>query len=588
MENWGAIAYNDQTLLVTPSSTMANRQTVYSIEAHEMAHQWFGDLVTMGWWDDLWLNESFASWMGAKQTDARNPSWHWWEHQDASKEDAMNADARATSHAIRQHVVNELEASSAFDPAITYNKGQALLRMLEAYMGPEAFRTGIRRYMRSHAYGNTFAGDLWQALDAQGGKVGAIAASWTTQPGFPLVAVQASCDASGARSITLSQQRFLLQGLGSGQGSWSVPLQLRSGNGKPQALLLNGSASKVPAGRCDETLSVNAGAIGYYRSVYDAATLSANTRGLGAMADGDRIALLDDQWALVQAGAQPLAGYLALVSAMGTAQNQRAWEQISSALEIIESAERGTPGHAAYVAYARSVLKPLAGKMGWDAQAGETPGISKLRRSLLSDLGTWGDPQVIAEARRRFAAMLADRGAVAVDDQAMVLGIVARNASAADFAQLHAIAQASNNETELRRYYAALMQVRDPALAEQAVAIALSEEIPKQADMLRLNLVFAVSDEHPVLGWNTLTSEQDRLLASHQPFGPIILAQYSPEVFWKALPLEQMEAWIKQHVPADMAPNLAHGMETARFKLSEQALLVKAADAYVGEQHAER
>ena len=587
MENWGAITYNDQALLVTPSSTMANRQTVYSIEAHEMAHQWFGDLVTMGWWDDLWLNESFASWMAAKQTDARNPSWHWWEQQDASKEEAMSADARATSHAIRQHVANELEASSAFDPAITYNKGQALLRMLEAYMGPDAFRSGIRNYMRQHAYGNTFAGDLWQALDgAGGGKVSTIAASWTTQPGFPLVAVQASCDASGKRSLDLSQQRFLLQGLGSGQGSWTVPLQLRSGNGKPQALLLNGSASNVPAGRCGETLSVNAGAIGYYRSVYDAATLAANTRGFGAMADGDRIALLDDQWALVQAGAQPLPSYLALASAMGTAQSPRAWEQITGALEIIETAERGTPGHAAFIAYARSVLKPLAGKMGWNAQAGEMPGISKLRRSLLADLGAWGDPDVIAEARKRFATFAADRNAIPVDSQAMVLGIVARNAGAADFAQLHAIAQGSKNETELRRNYSALMLVRDPALAEQAVAIALSDEIPKQADMLRWTLVTIVSDEHPVLGWHTFTANAERLMAPRQPFGPMLMAQYSPSIFWKALPPEQMEAWLKDHVPAEAAPNLAQGMERARFKLAEQALLVKAADAHTGAQPA--
>ena len=121
MENWGAITYNDQILLVTPSSTMGNRQEVFSVQAHEMAHQWFGDLVTMGWWDELWLNESFASWRAAKETDMRHPDWHWWEVQDDSKENAMRADARITSHAILQHVTNELEATSAFDPSITYD-----------------------------------------------------------------------------------------------------------------------------------------------------------------------------------------------------------------------------------------------------------------------------------------------------------------------------------------------------------------------------------------------------------------------------------------------------------------------------------
>ena len=582
MENWGAITYNDQALLITPSSTMGNRQNVYSIQAHEMAHQWFGDLVTMGWWDELWLNESFASWMAAKQTDMRNPAWHWWENQDASKEGAMSADALAGSHPIRQHVVNELDATNAFDPAITYSKGQAVLRMVETYMGADAFRAGIRKYMQTHAYGNTFSGDLWQALDgAGGGKISDIASSWTAQPGFPLVSVQSTCDAAGNRTIALTQQRFLQQGLGSGKGSWTVPLQVRSGSGAARPVLLDGSASGIAAGRCDEPLSVNANAVGYYRSTYDAATLALNTRGFGAMADGDRIALLDDQWALVGAGAQPLASYLSLASAMGTAQNQRSWEQITEALATIESAERGTQGYAAFAAYARSLLKPLSLTLGWDPKADETPGVRKLRRTLLADLGSWGDQDVIAEARKRFAAFAADRKAIEADEQGMVLSIVARNASAADFEQLHAIAKGAKNETELRRYYQAMTQVRDPALAAQVAKIALSDEIPKQADGVRFALVASLADQHPALAWSIFTANTERLLAPQQPFGPMILAQYSPEIFWQALPLDQLEAWIKGQVPADMAPNLARGMETARYRLAQKAKLSQSADAFI-------
>ena len=132
-----------------------------------MAHQWFGDLVTMGWWDDTWLNESFASWLAAKETAARNPEWRWWEEEDESKESAMAADARATSHAIEQHVTNELEALNSFDSDITYSKGEALLRMLEAYIGEDVFRQGIRSYIKSRAYSNAAAADLWNALASQ-------------------------------------------------------------------------------------------------------------------------------------------------------------------------------------------------------------------------------------------------------------------------------------------------------------------------------------------------------------------------------------------------------------------------------------
>lgn len=583
MENWGAITYNDQNLLITPSSTLANRQNVYSIQAHEMAHQWFGDLVTMGWWDELWLNESFASWMAARQTDIRHPDWHWWENQDGTKENAMRADALRDVHAIRQHVVNELDATNAFDPAITYNKGQAVLRMMETYMGADAFRTGIRSYMQTHAYGNTLSGDLWKALDQAGsGKISGIADSWTGQPGFPLVAVRATCAADGTRSIALTQQRFLQRGVKAGQSNWSVPLQIRSGSGAARAVLLEGSASGIAAGRCDEPLSINAGAVGYYRSVYDDATLARNTRSFGTLPDGDRIALLDDQWAMVGAGVQPLSHYLALASAMGTAQNERSWEQITAALATIDNAERGTAGHAAFNQYARALLKPLSLTLGWDAKTGDTPGVRTLRRTLLTDLGTWGDPDVIAEARKRFAAFAADRKTIDVDDQGMVLAIIAHHASAADFAQLHAIAKSSSNETEMRRFYQALTQVEDPVLAAQTAQIAMSDEIPKQADGVRFQLVASLALQHPALAWATFNANTDRLLAPLQPFGPMILAQNTPEIFWQALPLDQLETWIKVRVPADMAPNLARGMETARYRLARKTELAHAADAYIG------
>ena len=196
MENWGAITYNDQILLVSPSSTLQDRQTVFSVQAHEMAHQWFGDLVTMGWWDDTWLNESFASWLAAKETAARYPQWRWWEQEDVSKESAMAADARATSHAIEQHVTDELQAADSFDSDITYSKGEALLRMLEAYIGEDVFRQGIRNYIKSRAYSNAAAADLWNALGQASGKNvtrARTAAQRDRRAGFPLVNRDTAC-----------------------------------------------------------------------------------------------------------------------------------------------------------------------------------------------------------------------------------------------------------------------------------------------------------------------------------------------------------------------------------------------------------
>jgi aminopeptidase N len=583
MENWGAITYNDQHLLITPASTLEDKQRVFSIQAHEMAHQWNGDLVTMGWWDDIWLNESFASWRAAKETDLRHPGWKWWEAQDASKEDAMAADAQPNSHAIQQHVTDELEAANSFDPRITYHKGQAVLRMIEAYLGPDIFRDGIRAYLKAHAYSNATSADLWNGLSkASGRDVGAIASGWTEQAGFPVVLDTANRDADGNRTISLAQKRFLLQGTDSANPHWNIPLQIRSGaSGAPRSLLLTKDGLTGRAGRWDEPLSVNAAAIGYYRVLYDQPTLQINTKAFGTLSDGDRIALLDDQWALVQSGAQKLPTYLALASSMGSDLDERAWSQITGALGTIEYDERGAAGHDAFTAYARNLLKPVADRLGWDAKPEETPGIQKLRRSVLGDLGEWGDAEVLTEARKRLAAFLKDRSAIQPDDQAMILGIVARNADHATFQQLHEVAKSAQDETELRRFYETLMRVRDPRLADQAVQITLSDEIPAQAATLRLWMIAAVSDWHPLLGWNTFTGHSDMLMKPFSPFAPQMMARYVPLGFWNAVPLDQIEAWIKAHVPAEMAPEIARGMEAARFQVALKKALVPATDSYL-------
>jgi aminopeptidase N len=588
MENWGAITYNDRALLISDASTLSDRQSVFSVQAHEMAHLWSGDLVTMGWWDDIWLNESFASWMAAKETDLRNPQWNWWESQDERKETAMSADARIASHAIQQHVVNELQARNAFDPSITYAKGEAVLRMLEAYLGADAFRDGIRRYMKAHAYSNATTADLWDALSAEGKpSVRDVAADWTEQPGFPAVLVTTSCDADGNRTATLAQRRFLMRGTDPQASRWHIPLQVRVGaDSEPQAVLLTQDGQTVPAGRCDQPLSVNAGAIGYYRSSYDPATLSANTKNFDKLPRADRIAMLDDQWALVEAGAQELPTYLALASALGDRPEERAWAQVVTALSIIEYAERGSPRHDAFAAYARSILKPVADRLGWTPQAGEAPSVQNLRRSLLQHLGEWGDGATLAEARKRFAAFMGDRAPISAEDQETVLSIVARHADSATFNKLHALAKGAKNETETRRFYGALMRVRDPKLAEQASRIALSNEIPPQAYSLRWTLILELARDNPGLAWKTFTQKVDTLTAPFAGREALMLAGACPEAFWKSVPLEQIETWVRAHVPPETELFVARGMETARFRLDEKTQLVKAADLYLASQRA--
>ncbi len=480
-------------------------------------------------------------------------------------------------------MTDELQATNAFDPEITYNKGQGVLRMFEAYLGPDVFRAGIRAFMKAHAYSNATTTDLWQALGAASGQdVGAIAADWTLQAGFPLIEVAAACDATGARTLTLSQRRFLLLGASAEATRWKVPLQIRVGTGAaPQAQLLTRDGQTVTAGRCDQPVNVDAGALGYYRARYDAATLEVNTRHFGTLDDTDRIALLDDQWALVEAGIEPLPAYLGLATSMGRDLDSRAWSQISRALGRIEYAERGTAGHDSFAAFGRKLLGPVLGSLGWDARAGETPDVENLRVTVIRELGNLDDPEVLAEVRRRFDVFRGDRGTLTPDEQGAVLEVVARHADAAAFEALHAVARSAGNETELRRYYEALVAVRDPVLAEEAAKLALSEEIPPQADALRLQLVLALAENHQRIAWRVLHDNLGRLMKPMATFAPLVTAQYVPVSFWSGIPLDELETWVRAQVPAQMNDAVVRGMETARFRLAERDRLAAAADAYL-------
>ena len=437
--------------------------------------------------------------------------------------------------------------------------------------------------MSAHAFSNASTADLWDALSAASGTdMRVILASWTEQAGFPLITVTSSCDAAGARTLRLSQQRFLLAGTAPSEARWSVPLQIRSGIAAPaRSVLLTQTEQSIDAGRCDEALSVNADAVGFYRARYDSTILAAETAAFDRVPAGDRIALLDDQWALAQAGSEPLSTYLRLVAAMGANLDGRAWEQIAGALESIEYDERGRPGHEAFARYARAVIGPVFARLGWDARPGESADTQHLRRVLLADLGEWGEPSIIDETRRRFRAFVRSRKAISPDDQPSVLGVVARYADAATFEQLHAIARSSRNEAEVRRFYGALVAVEDPELAAQAAAIALSSEIPPQAGSLRLGLVVRIGTDHPTLSWSAFTRNAATLLSPFARYVPLISAQQVPAWYWNGVPISEIESWVRAQVPAEMAPNIERGLQTARFRLAERERLLPAADAFV-------
>ncbi|HEX7873724.1 MAG TPA: M1 family metallopeptidase, partial [Sphingobium sp.] len=274
MENWGAIFTFERALLVDPRFTSeGTKRTIYSIVAHEMAHQWFGDLVTMAWWDDLWLNEGFASWMATKVTDKLQPSWEMLLTRVGGRERAMTLDALATTHPVVQKIHTVDEVNQAFDD-ITYEKGEAVITMLEGFAGEDVWRDGIRSYMKAHAYGNTVTDDLWKAVEGAGAKgLVSIAHDFTSQPGIPLVKVDSAQCKGGSTVLALSQGEFSRDRKDKTPLRWNVPVMAQTVGGAQQRLILNGQGSVTLPG-CGAYV-INAGQTGYYRSLYPEANVRA-------------------------------------------------------------------------------------------------------------------------------------------------------------------------------------------------------------------------------------------------------------------------------------------------------------------------
>jgi aminopeptidase N len=406
MENWGGITFFETRVLFDPGSSSERlKRDIFVVLAHEMAHLWFGDLVTMAWWDDLWLNEGFASWMQSKVAEQLNPGWTIWLESSGAKDFAMAADARPTSHPIRQPVADESEAMVAFD-TITYTKGQAFIRQLEAYLGEPAFRDGIRRYIALHAYGNATTADLWQALEAASGQpVAAIAAGYTEQSGVPLIRAETRC-AGAQQQLHLVQERFVIHDPNALPRRWQVPIVIATA-GRPQTserYLLSEGVLDITAGACGEPILLNAGGLGYYRVQYDEPTRQALAASFARLAHADRVTLLADGWALVAAEKMPPDDYFALIESIPADDVRAVWQSANRAFERLDRLERGRPQRSILRAYARRILRPAFDRLDWERAPSERVGHALLRSDLIWALGGYGDSEILAEARRRYEA----------------------------------------------------------------------------------------------------------------------------------------------------------------------------------------
>ena len=502
MENWGAITYIDDSLLFDPKNSAAyTRETIHVDVAHEMAHQWSGDLVTMAWWDNIWLNEGFATWMEFKATDHFNPSWQVWPRQHEAREEAMMQDAQPTTHPIQQPIRDESEAGSAFDE-ISYQKGEQIIRMVEDWIGPDVFRDGMRAYMKAHAYSSATSADLWAALSAASGKdVAAVASAFTEQPGIPLVHVMRKC-VKNQGSLTLTEDRFAIHDPKARRLQWTIPVSIGGPNpagapnlgGAPNLAgapnlggapsgpvihdLLTASPLVVPIATCDATEKLNLGEDGYYRVQYDAASLKPLMAHFAEFAPADRANLLGDQFAMFLAGRAPLSTYLDMLDALNGETNIAVWQDTLSHLKTLDQLTRGSASRPAFRAFARGLVRPEFERLGWDAKPDESFLDTLLRPRLIAALGEFDDPDITAEANKRFAAFVANPASLPANLREPVLTIVGHHADQATYDTLKKLGEQATGTEEKLRYFIAMAAAEDPKLIAQTIQFATTGEIP--------------------------------------------------------------------------------------------------------------
>lgn len=468
MEDWGLISYSEDAILFNPArSSFDAQRNVFNVVAHEIAHQWFGNLVTAASWEEIWLNEAFANWMETKASERFNPEWHERLRRRPWLDQTMTLDAGSATRAIRSGAVSESSVFDVFD-WITYNKGGAVLAMLEEWIGAEPFRQGLARYMKDRQFSNATAGDLWHHMQLASGKnVSDVAASWTDQQGFPVVQMTASCN-DGLTVIQLAQSRFSLGAQALPPQQWKIPIVLARGKERRSLLLDQATGSAAFGGCSNVPVLANPDGLGFYRVSYDSATLQRLADSFQRLSPAQRVVLLSDTFALAQAGRVSMPQYFNLLAAIPQVKDASRSALFSLAidhLKFLEVATAGTPAQPRVRAAAQSLLSPALARVGWKPVRAESADASSLRSNLISHLAHFGDTAVIAQATRLFDASFANGAALPAATRSAIISAAGVGADRARFDRLLALLQSTDSEEDRWTYARALASARDEKLA---------------------------------------------------------------------------------------------------------------------------
>ncbi|WP_195210306.1 M1 family metallopeptidase [Actinomarinicola tropica] len=570
MENLGCVTFREVLLLIDPeSATQPELERLVDVVAHELAHMWFGDLVTMGWWEGIWLNEAFATFMEMLATDAYRPEWQRWVSFGLSRTAAFDVDALAATRPIEFPVISPEDAEGMFD-LLTYEKGAAVLRMLEQYLGPDTFRDGIRRYISTHQYGNTVTTDLWDAIEESSGEpVRRIMDSWIYQGGFPAVGVDLEQD---RHVVRLTQRRFqALDPKGSEPDAteWSVPVTLRVGRGDEstvERVLLEGDTTTVDLDRPADWVHVNVDGAGFYRVRYSPAAREALLAHRGQLAAIERYGLVDDAWAAVLADELDAPSFLALVRELAADEDDLSvWQRIAGGLGALDRLVPA-PAREAWTATVRALARPALDRIGWEPAAAEDERHRQLRGTLVSLLGTVGaDDEVVARSRALHDRHLAGEKGLDPALVAAAIEVVAGSGTAEDFDAFAGRVRAASTPQEEVRYTYALADFPGAEELDRLLAMTLTDEIRTQngAFVLRRALL---NRENGPQAWAFVQSHWSEISERLPSMSMVrmvegVRALSTPEL------AAQVEAFFAEHPLPQATKTLAQHLEAMRVNV---------------------
>jgi len=502
MENLGAITFRETALLLDRDrSTQAEQQRVADVIAHELAHMWFGDLVTMSWWNGIWLNEAFATFMEMLTVDAYRPDWQRWVDFGLARSLAFDTDSLSTTRPIEYEVVTAADAEGMFD-VLTYEKGASVVRMLQQYLGEDRFQAGIRHYLEKHSYANTETTDLWDAIEeAAGEPVRQLMDSWIFRPGHPVISVTTAADGS---ALSVAQRRFgFAPDPSSGtelatEEPRSVPLVVRVGARQGSSIhkvLLAEAAAEIALDAPAEWIVGNHEGNGFYRAELSDADLTAvAARALTDLSPLERYGLVEDEWALVLAGRGSVARVLGLVRSLTADTDLSVWQRMVGVLGALDRVARPEQ-RPALAGWVRALVGPAYRALGDASADGEAERTTALRATLFEALCRLGDDQEQrAKARERFTALGTDPEAVDADTADAVVRVVARDADQDTWDELRRRAQSAATPQDRLRHQGALADAEDPALVIALCDLVLTDEVRTQDGLFILRR--ALSNRH--------------------------------------------------------------------------------------------